>query len=148
MVRWIPKCYDEFATYVHGTKCAAQFSGHMHLGTVRTYKDQRCGPDNIAWQAEKEQHTPWQAEWNNLLDNIRHDRPQNEARRAALTNLADIMGRAAVHSGKVITWDEALKSNFRFCPGIDDMTDETAPPLEPDAQGRYAVPIPGVWSEI
>jgi hypothetical protein len=27
VVRYIPKCYPEFATYVHGTKCAAQFSG-------------------------------------------------------------------------------------------------------------------------
>ena len=148
VVRWIPKCYDEFATYVHGTKCAAQFSGHMHMGTVHTYKDQRCSPDNIAWKAEKEQYTPWQAEWNNLLDNIRHDRPQNEAKRAALTNLADIMGRAAVHSGKVITWDAAMNSNFRFCPGIDNMTEDSPPPFQPDAQGRYPVPIPGVWSEI
>ena len=82
VVRWIPKCYDEFATYVHGTKCAAQFSGVMHMGTVHTYKDQRCSPDNIAWKAASEQYTPWQAEWNTLLDNIRYDRPQNEAKRA------------------------------------------------------------------
>jgi predicted dehydrogenase len=148
VVRWIPHCYDEFATYVHGTKCAAQFSGPIHLGTVHTYKDQRCSADNIAWKAEDEHYNCWQAEWNDLLDNIHHDRPQNEAKRAALSNLADIMGRAAVHSGKVITWDEAMKSEFRHCPGIDHMTDDSQPPIQPDAQGRYPVPVPGVWSEI
>jgi len=148
VVRYLPKCYSEFATYVHGTRCAAQFSGHMHLGTVHTYKDQRCDPDNISWQAEKEPITPWQAEWNVLLEAIRGGRPHNEARRAALSNLADIMGRAAVHSGKVVTWDEAMASNFQFCPNIDELTEQSEPPIKPDAQGRYPVPIPGVWSEL
>jgi hypothetical protein len=82
-----------------------------------------------------------------LLDNIRHDRPQNEAKRAAMSNLADMMGRAAVHSGKVITWDEVIASQFQFCPNIDHLTEDSAPPIQPDAEGRYPLPIPGVWSE-
>ena len=39
--RYIPNCYNEFATFVHGTKCAAQFSGNIHAATVHIYKDQR-----------------------------------------------------------------------------------------------------------
>ncbi len=148
VVRYLPNCHNEFATFVHGTKRAAQFSGHMHLGTVATYKDQRIDSDNLDWQAEKEPITPWQAEWNVLLEAIRNDRPHNEAKRAALSNLADIMGRAAVHSGKVVTWDEAMASDFRFCPGIDEMTEGSPPPLEPDAEGRYPVPVPGQWTEL
>jgi predicted dehydrogenase len=148
VVRWLPNCHTEFATYIHGTKCAAQFSGSNHEGTVHTYKDQRCAPDNVAWRAPKEKITPWQAEWDVLLDDIRHDRPHNEARRAALSNLADIMGRAAAHSGKVITWDEAMASNFRFCPNIDRLTDDSDPPIQADAQGRYPVPVPGQWTEV
>ncbi len=148
VVRYLPNCHNEFATYVHGTRCAAQFSGNIHAGTVQTYKDQRIFPDNIDWKAEKEEYTPWQAEWNALLDAIRNDRPHNEARRAALSNLADIMGRAAVHSGKIITWEEAMASNFQFCPSIDALTDQSPAPVKADAQGRYPVPIPGKWSEI
>jgi predicted dehydrogenase len=148
VVRYLPNCHNEFATYIHGTKCAAQFSGNIHAGTVRIYKDQRIDNDNIAWQAPDEQLTPWQAEWHVLLDAIRHDKPHNEARRAALTNLADIMGRAAIHSGKIISWEEAMASDFAFCPGIDTMDYDTPPPLQPDTQGRYQVPIPGQWSEI
>jgi hypothetical protein len=83
-----------------------------------------------------------------LLEAIRKDLPHNEAKRAALSNLADIMGRAAVHSGKVITWDEAMASNFEFYPNIDRLTDDSAPPVQADAQGRYPVPIPGQWTEI
>jgi len=148
VVRYLPNCHNEFATYLHGTRCAAQFSGAIHVGTVRTYKDQRIDRDNIDWEAPKEELTPWQAEWKALLEAIRNDRPHNEAKRAALANLADIMGRAAVHSGKVVTWDEAMASKFEWVPGIDSMNEETPPPIQPDAQGRYPVPVPGQWTEI
>jgi predicted dehydrogenase len=148
VVRYLANCHDEFATYIHGTKCAAQFSGNVHAGTVHTYKDQRITPGSIDWRTKPEPVTPWQAEWNALLDAIRKDRPHNEAKRAALSNLTDIMGRAAVHSGKVITWDEAMASNFQFCPNIESLTNDSSPPVRADAQGRYPAPVPGNWSEI
>lgn len=148
VVRYIPKCHTEFATYVHGTKRAAQFSGSGHAGTVHIYKDQRCERDNIEWAAPKEDVTPWQAQWNDFLSAIRTDTPFNQAKRAAFSNLADIMGRAAVHSGKVITWEEAIASNFQFAPEIDRLSFDAPAPVLADAQGRYPVPIPGAWSEI
>lgn len=148
VVRWLPNCHTDFATYLHGTKCAAQFSGNVHEGVVQVYRDQRCERDNIAWRAPKETVTPWQAEWDVLLDAIRKDTPHNEAKRAALSNLADIMGRAAVHMGKVVTWEEAMASNFQFCPNIDELKADSPAPLKADAQGRYPVPVPGKWVEI
>ncbi len=148
VVRWLPKCHEEFATFIHGAKCAAQFSGPGHQGTVHTYKDQRCSSDNLAWRAPKETVTPWQAEWNALLEAIRKDKPHNEAKRAAYSNLADIMGRAAVHTGQVVTWDQMMASNFQFCPNIDQLTPDSPPPIQADAQGRYPVPVPGQWTEV
>ncbi len=149
-VRWTGgHSFKEFATYVHGTKCAAQFSGNIHAGTTRIYKDQRIAKDNIVWEAPKEQYNPWDAEWNMLLKNIREDKPQNEAKRAALSNCADLMGRAAVHSGKRITWDEMMNSTFQLYPGnIDELNYDSKPPVLPDAEGYYPVPIPGEWSEV
>jgi len=146
--RAIPKCHNEFDTFVHGTKCAAQFSGDIHAPTVRIYKDQRTANDNITWQPEDEKVSPYQVEWDVLLNAIRQNRPHNEVRRAAFSNLASIMGRAAVHYQRIVTWDELMASDFKFCPNVDSLTKESPAPVLADAQGRYPVPVPGSWTEI
>lgn len=146
--RYIPGCHEEFATFVHGTRCAGKFSGNVHAPTSWLYQDQRIDQNNIAWRAEKELVNPWQAEWDVLLGAIRQDRPHNEARRAALSNLGAIMGRAAVHMGKIITWDEALASRFQFCPNVDELTANSPAPVQADPHGRYPAPIPGKTVEI
>lgn len=147
-VRWLGgHCYSQFATFAHGTQRAAQFSGNVHKGTTRIYKDQRIADDNIMWQAPDEEVTPWDAEWNVLLDSIRNDKPQNEVKRAAMSNFADLMGRAAVHSGKMITWDEMYNSDFQFVENIDQMDYDTEPPVKAGPDGYYPVPVPGEWTE-
>jgi predicted dehydrogenase len=146
--RYIPKCFNDFATFAHGTKCAAQFSGNIHAPTVQMYQDQRITADNVAWKPDTERVNPWQAEWNVLLDAIRNDRKHNETKRAACSNLAAIMGRAAVHTGQIIKWDDALASDFKFCPNVDALDADSPAPVRADANGRYPAPIPGNWTEI
>ena len=146
--RYIPNCHNEFATYVHGTKCAGQFCVWAASPVeTRTYKDQRIAPDNVDWRSPPEVN-PWQVEWNVLLDAIRNDRPHNEAERAAYADLASIMGRAAVHSGTLITWEEATASTFQFCPNVAGLTADSPAPVQADAQGRYPAPVPGACAEV
>jgi predicted dehydrogenase len=146
--RYIPKCQTDFATYIHGTQCAAKFSGDIHAPTSWLYKDQQTGSSNVAWRAPRENVNPWQAEWDVLLGAIRNDRPHNEARRAALSNLGAIMGRAAVHTGQLVTWEDAMASEFRFCPNVDGLTASSPAPVQANAEGRYPAPVPGAWKEI
>ena len=146
--RYIPKCDTDFATFVHGTKCAAQFSGNVHAPTVQMYQDQRIASSQVTWRPDKERVSPWQAEWDVLLEAIRKDRPHNESRRAVHSNLAAIMGRAAVHSGKTITWEDALASDYTFAPSVDALTQDSPAPVQADAKGRYPAPTPGAWTEI
>jgi predicted dehydrogenase len=146
--RAIPKCHNEFATFVHGTKCAAQFSGDVHAPTVQIYKDQRIDNSNIVWRPENESMSPYQVEWDVLLNAIRRDQPHNEARRAAMTNFTSIMGRAAVHYNRIVTWEEVAASDFTFVPDVTKLTKDSPAPAQADAQGRYPVPLPGDWKEI
>ncbi len=146
--RYIPKTHSEFATYVHGSKAAAKFSGDTHAPDCFIYKDQRIDRSNVAWRPPKETVNPWQAEWDVLLNAIRHNKPHNELRRAAYSNLASHMGRAAVHMGRTITWDEMMASNFRFCPNSDELTESSPAPVQADAEGRYPAPVPGNWVEV
>lgn len=146
--RYIPNCHTDFATFVHGTKSAAKFSGDVHAPTSWLYRDQRIEPSNIAWRAERETINPWQAEWDVLLSAIRNDRRHNEARRAALSNLGAIMGRAAVHMGRQITWEEMLSSKFQFCSDVDGLRSTSPAPVQADAEGRYPAPVPGRTIEV
>jgi len=146
--RNIPRCHGDFVTYLHATKCAAQFSGQVHRSDVHVYKDQRLAKDNIAWKAEPEKKPLHQYEWEVLLDAIRNDTPHNETERSIYANLAAVMGRAAVHMGKIITWEEALASDFEFVKNIDDLDYDSPAPVQADEEGRYPAPVPGLWVEI
>ena len=139
---------NPFATFIHGSKQAAQFSGNVHAATVHIYKGQELDKSQIVWAAGAEPCNPWQAEWRDLLEAIRNDRPYNEVERGIKANLATIMGRAAVHMGRTVTWDEVLQSTFAFSPIVDQLQFGGPAPVQPDAEGNYPVPIPGKWVEV
>jgi predicted dehydrogenase len=141
-------CREDFVTYLHGSKCAAQFSGSIHAPTVRTYQDQRTENSNVAWRAEMETVNPYHAEWKALLEAIRDNKPHNETQRACNTNYTCLMGRAAVHTGQIVTWDQITASNFMFAPNADSLTADSPAPVRPDAAGHYPVPVPGTWKEM
>jgi hypothetical protein len=119
--RRINRGESDFATYLHGTKSAAQFSGKVHAATVHMFKDQRIAEDNIAWTPTPDAFSPWQYEWNDFIASIRNDRPHNEAQRAVYSDLTTLMGRAACHLNRTVTWDEMMKSDFKFCPDVDNL---------------------------
>jgi len=140
--------YREFATFIHGTKCAAQFSGQTHAATVHLFKDQRIERDNVSWTPAKDVYSPWQYEWNVFINNIRNDRPHNELKRAVYSDLTALMGRAACHIGQTVTWDQMMNSRFQFCNHLDELDYDSPAPAQADADGQFPVPTPGKWTEI
>jgi predicted dehydrogenase len=142
------KTRTEFATFIHGTKCAAQFSGRTHAATVHMFKDQRIEKANIAWTPTKDRYSPWQYEWNVFIDSIRKDRPHNEIRRAVYSDLTSLMGRAACHTGQMVTWDQIMESDFQFCNYLDELSYDSPPPVKADKNGQFPFPIPGKWKEV
>jgi hypothetical protein len=53
-----------------------------------------------------------------------------------------ILGRMSTYSGKEITMKEALASNIDTMP--KSLAWDAEPPVKPDADGMYKLPIPGV----
>jgi predicted dehydrogenase len=139
---------NEFATFIHGTKCAGQFSGRTHADIVHLFKDQRIDRRNVAWSPPRDAHSPWQFEWNVFIDSIRRDRPHNETKRAVYSDLASLMGRAACHTGQMVTWEQIMESRFQFCDYLDKLDYDSPAPVQADENGRFPTPIPGQWEEV
>jgi len=114
----------------------------------RIYKGQRMADEDQVWKYPEPDCNPYHQEWQVLLDAIRQNKPHNEARRAGEANLTAIMGRAATHTGAMITRDEALKSEFQYVKDIDHLTFDSPAPLQAGPDGIYACPLPGVSKEI
>jgi predicted dehydrogenase len=140
--------HQEFATFVHCTKRAGQFSGNVHQATVHMFKDQRTDKDNIAWSPTPDPDNPWNLEWIDFVDNIRNDKPHNEAKRAVYADYAALMGRAAVHGNRIVTWDEVTGSDFQFCDYLDDLSYDSPPPVKADEEGYFPAPVAGEWEEL
>ena len=78
-------------------------------------------PDNKIWQST-EHSSPYQNEWDDLMDAIVNNKPYNEVKRGVEASLVTSMGRMAAHTGQEITFDEMLNSDHEFAPGIDKLT--------------------------
>jgi hypothetical protein len=140
--------HTEFATFVHCSKKAGQFSGNVHQATVHMFKDHRIAKDNIAWSPTPDAHNPWDYEWIHFIDAIRHDKPYNEAKRAVYADYASLMGRAAAHGNRIVTWEEVTNSQFQFCSNLDSLTADSPVPVKADAQGYFPAPLSGEWKEL
>ncbi len=142
------KGFSDFATFVHGTQKAGQFSGKVHKATVHLFKDHRISEDNIEWTPTPDAHNPWDYEWIALIDAIRNDKPHNEAMRAVYADYASLMGRAAAHYNRIVTWDEVTSSKFQFCDYLDDLNYDSPAPVQADADGYFPAPVAGEWKEL
>jgi predicted dehydrogenase len=144
--RTIPGCYQEFASYAHGTKGSAVISQSGHTPCyARMYKTQTMkSKDDLAWEWGKPEPDPYQLEWDQLIQAIRKDTPYNEVKRGVEASLVTAMGRLAAHTGKIVTYDEMLKHDQELAPGLDKLTFESPAPLQATAEGKYPVPMPGM----
>jgi len=141
-------CDNEFASYAHGTKGSAIISSAAHTpARSRIFKGHKFKTSEETWRFEGREPNPYQLEWNHLIDAIRNDQPYNEARRGAEASLVTAMGRMAAHTGRVITREQMLEHEHEFAPDVDQLTMDSAAPLQADAEGAYPLPLPGLVTE-
>jgi len=128
------------------TGCAREMSSTL-LGTRG-----RC--DLMQWRIEGEapwryrrpdgpRVSPYDAEHQALFKAIRSGEPLNEGRLMINSTMAAIMGQLACYTGKEVTCDAAMKSDFTLGPRAEQCSFDMDPPVKPDERGLYPVPIPG-----
>ena len=140
-------CWNTYADYAHGARGSAVIMASLGAPKPRIYKSHKMVKEDQVWEYGRRDGNPYDAEWQALVDAIRQDKPHNEARRSGEAGMAALMGRMAVHTGKHITWDQAMKSNFQFVADIDNMTMDTPAPIHDDPDGVYPAPQPGRTKE-
>jgi len=136
-----------YHSYAHGTKGSAIISKHGDCGRPSsTYSSQTPDDAKKIWQSEVPtgQRSPYQNEWNDLVDAIRNDKPFNEAERGVKASLITSMGRMAAHSGLEISYDDMLNSDHEYAPDVDKWTMDSPPPLTSNDAGMYPIPMPGL----
>jgi len=146
--RHMDGCWNTYSDYAHGSNGSAVIMATLGQPKPKIYKNHDMVPANLVWEFGRDDPNPYRVEWQLLLDAIRQDKPHNEARRAGEAEVAAIMGRAATHTGKYITWDQALNSDFQFVEDIDSMTFDTPAPIHTSPDGIYPAPQPGISKEL
>lgn len=150
-------CRDEFASYAHGSKGSAVISTLSHTpGMTRIYKGHKIPrvnsrkelplpqDPNLVWAFPQPERSPYQFEWDDLLEAIRQDKPYNEVQRGAEASLVASMGRMAAHTGQIVTYDQMLNCAHEFAPEVDKLTMDGPAPLTLGPDGKYPIPEPGI----
>jgi predicted dehydrogenase len=146
--RTVKGCYNEFASYAHGTKGSARIStSSHHPSKARLYNSQKMEESNAIWQAEKDEVSPYHLEWDDFLAAIKQDQPYNEVQRGAEASLVTAMGRRACHTGQEISYEQMLNCPHEFAPHVNELTADSPPPLTLLPNGKYPVPQPGIVSD-
>ncbi len=110
-----------------------------------------CGDANIKdrtgkvlYQYDKtKENNPYQTEHDELFEAIaKREYKFADAENGANSTMTSILGRMATYSGQVIEWDKAVNSGLSLAPS--SFTWDTKPLSLPDADGFYAVAVPGI----
>lgn len=90
---------------------------------------------------------PYQQEHKELFEAISKGEYRfDNAEYGAYSTLTGIIGRIACYTGKVIKWDEALKSTIKLGPDV--LAWDAKPKLLPQQDGFYPVAIPGQHTNL
>ena len=131
--RHIEGCMNRVSEGFHGTKGAAPKPGEIYDASGGAIYKHRG----------KDDPNPYQIEHDELFAAIAAGEYKfADTERGALATMTAILGRMATYSGKVVEWDEAFNSTVSLMP--ERYAWDADPPVMPDENGHYPIPMPGV----
>jgi len=129
------KCYNQTISIILGTK-------------GRCYPMQSRIEGETNWRYDGPRCNPSEEEHRALFAAIRSGEPINNGDYMARSTLVTIMGQITCYTGKELTWEQMEESDFYFAPRPEECSFDMEPPVRPDADGVYPVPIPGVTKMV
>jgi hypothetical protein len=142
-------CRNNMSSVVHASKGSGIVSTSGHTpGRVRLFSGQRQHRDDVVWAYPQPETSPYQLEWEDLVNAIVNNLAYNEVPRGVEASLVTSMGRMAAHTGQEITYEQMLNCPHEFAPNVAEMTPDGPAPVLPDADGKYPVPMPGINRDV
>jgi predicted dehydrogenase len=128
-----PDTWQSVSEHVHGTK------GYCDVSGSKIYDHDDKLLDNFG-RLGGDGH---QQEHHDLFAELRGGKLPQEGEWGAKSTMTAIFGRMATYSGKQLNWDDCLNSEVVVSPVEKYTSFEDAPPTAPNADGWYALPVPG-----
>lgn len=123
-------CYGNWDDLIMGTK------GVCHWTACRIEGENK-------WRYDGPRNDPNLGEQQRLIGALREGKILNDGATMIDSNYMGIMGQLACYSGKPVTWEQVVKSDFEFEPKLADARLDMTPSTRPDATGNYPLPVPG-----
>jgi len=122
-------CYNESSSLVRGSKGQADITRCRITGENPWRWTERCNP--------------YQREHDLLFAAIRSGKPINNGSYMTRSTMTGIMGQISCYTGREVTLNEAMASDFYYPPRAEECHDHMDPPTRLGPDGSYPVPIPG-----
>ena len=139
--RQMPGCFNYVGVFAHGTEgesdCSSYIKGKTEWtapGGARGQARGKRAPG--AFNASVQEHK-------DLIAAIRSEAKYCEGWHGATSSMTTVLGRMATYSGQVVKWDDAVaRGNSEF---PERLAWDAKPPVSPDENGNYPIPVPGVF---
>jgi hypothetical protein len=131
--RTIDDCYNENSSLILGTK------GRCDLLRLRiTGENPWTSADNVS------KNPAYDLEHVALFESIRAGKPLNNGDYMVRSTGITMMGQFSCYTGKQVTWEQLMASDFYYPPAAEQVSASTEPPVVPGPDGTYPVFTPGV----
>ncbi len=129
--RHMQNCWNSVSEAVHGTKGESNPAGSITGANEWKFEGGRGKKVN-----------PMTQEHIDLIAAIRSGEKYNEGYHGATSSMTAVLGRMATYSGQVVNWDDAVAKGTTEFPA--ELAWDAKAPVEPDKDGNYPIPMPGI----
>jgi predicted dehydrogenase len=127
----IDRCWGRMGFFVQGTQGSAD--EHNRIYDL---------DKNVIWNWREEAPNEYEVEHDVLFKAILNGDHVNDTEHGAKSTLTTIMGRMAMHSGRIMDLENVLQSERSIVPA--EFNWDTKMPDMPDKEGNYRTPMPGI----